>query len=141
MSTPTRSIWADQFNTPTVQTLRADLAATSTPLFDQLRTMLLGMDEIVESIRWFGDCWHWTIEYRLEDHHEDDAIGILMQFLEQERDHPTEVAGTAVACEFLATLQGARGVDNRQEMRRARRLLRDHGVAPPPEMSALAGSH
>ena len=78
MSTPIRPIWADQFNTPTVQSLRDDLAVTSTPLFDQLRTMFLGLDEIVESIRWFGDCWHWTIEYTLEDHHEDDAVGIII---------------------------------------------------------------
>jgi len=71
---------------------------------------------------------------------EEDAIEILTHFLEAERDQPTEVAGTAVACEFLATLQGARGLDKRQEMRRARRLLRDHGVASPPEMAALAGT-
>ena len=70
----------------------------------------------------------------------DDAVEALTRFLDAERDQPTEVAGTAVACEFLATLQGARGVDNRNEMRRARRLLRDHGVASPPEMAALAGT-
>ena len=51
-------------------------AATSTPLFDQLRTMLLrGRYRRIDP--WFGDCY-WTIEYRLEDHHEDDAIGIII---------------------------------------------------------------
>ena len=72
---------------------------------------------------------------------EDHAVKGLERFLDAERDHPTEVAGTAVACEFLGTLESARGNSSRNEQRRARRLLRDHGVATPPEMAALAGAH
>jgi hypothetical protein len=79
MSTFSRTIWSDQFNTPTVAALRSELAEPAIPLFDQVRAMFQGFDEIVESIRWYGDCWHWTIEYTLEDHHdENDAIGLII---------------------------------------------------------------
>lgn len=79
MSTYSRSIWSDQFNTPTVASLRGALDEQSTQLFDQAHAMFHGLDEIVESIRWYGDCWHWTIEYTLEDHHdESDAIGLII---------------------------------------------------------------
>ena len=73
-----RAAWSDQFNTPTIDVLRGDLLDTAVPLFDQARAMFLGFDEIIESVRWFGDCWHWTIEFALEDHHEDDSLGIII---------------------------------------------------------------
>ena len=78
MAKYTRLVWTDEHNAPTVETLRAALEPTDAPLFDQARALFMGLEEIEESFRWFGDCWHWVIQYRLADHHEDEPLGIII---------------------------------------------------------------
>ena len=67
MSTYSRSVWSEQFNTPTIATLRGALDDQAIQLFDQALAMFQGLDEIVDSIRWYGDCWHWTLGYLLDE--------------------------------------------------------------------------
>ncbi len=68
--------WEDRFNRPTVSRLRAGLDGKSTELFDILRSHLLELDGVTEGFAWRGDCWRWTIEYRIKRSKDPLAIVI-----------------------------------------------------------------
>ena len=59
--------WTDEFNVPTPEALRAELVDESKSLFDKLRKEMSGFDGVQESCRWYGDCWHWTLAYLLDE--------------------------------------------------------------------------
>jgi hypothetical protein len=61
-----RVAWEDRFNRPTVNRLRAGLDDKAVKLFDVLRSHLLELDGVTEGFAWRGDCWRWTIEYRIK---------------------------------------------------------------------------
>ncbi|MCA9295812.1 MAG: hypothetical protein KC983_04830 [Phycisphaerales bacterium] len=60
-----RVAWLDQYNEPDFKDLRKELVAESQRLFDDTRKKLLGFEGVTEHAVWYGDCWHWTVEYRL----------------------------------------------------------------------------
>jgi hypothetical protein len=58
--------WLDRFNEPSIATLRKGLEEDAAAIFDDARKMLLSLADCMEEQRlWMGDCWHWTICYRL----------------------------------------------------------------------------
>ncbi len=59
-----RLAWEARFNEPTARQLRADLPAAAAEHMDKARRCLLRMDGVVEELRWYGECWRWSIEYR-----------------------------------------------------------------------------
>jgi hypothetical protein len=59
--------WTDEFNVPTPESLRKELVEESTETFDQLRKLMNGFDGITEDCRWYGDCWHWSLTYLLDE--------------------------------------------------------------------------
>ena len=59
--------WTDEFNVPSPEQLRKELTDESCPVFDELRALLGGHDGVVEQPRWYGDCWHWTLSYLLDE--------------------------------------------------------------------------
>ena len=60
--------WLDRFNEPSVATLRKGLEEEPAGIFDEARKMLTSLAECMEEQRlWMGDCWHWTICYRIHD--------------------------------------------------------------------------
>ncbi len=71
-----RIAWDDRFNRPTVSRLRAGLDDKSTQLFDVLRSHLLELDGVTEGFAWRGDCWRWTIEYRIK--RSEDPLAIVI---------------------------------------------------------------
>lgn len=78
MSNFTRPIWTNEFSTPTIESLRGELEATSRPLFDHARSLFMDMDEIEQDFAWYGECWHWVITFSLADHHDDEPLGIII---------------------------------------------------------------
>lgn len=67
-------VWTDRFRSPSSGDLRESLRAQSRPLFDVLRKRLLQMNGVRESIAWYGDCWHWSFEYRTRHSNEPFAV-------------------------------------------------------------------
>jgi len=59
-----RPAWTDRFKTPDTAVLRGGLRSDARPLFDAIRKRLLELKGIREDIAWYGECWHWTLEYR-----------------------------------------------------------------------------
>ncbi|MBG83810.1 MAG: hypothetical protein CMJ40_04600 [Phycisphaerae bacterium] len=59
--------WTDEFNVPTPEALRKELVEESTETFDQLRKLMNGFDGVTEDCRWYGDCWHWSLTYLLDE--------------------------------------------------------------------------
>jgi hypothetical protein len=71
-----RTAWENRFNQPTVSRLRAALDDESARLFDVLRGHLLELHGVTEGFAWRGDCWRWTIEYRVKRNEDPLAIVI-----------------------------------------------------------------
>lgn len=67
--------WKDRFNRPTVTQLRKLLEGT-TASFDEARKRLLDLDGVQEVTAWYGDSWHWTIEYRVDQ--SDEPLALLV---------------------------------------------------------------
>ena len=75
-----RSPWRDEFNVPSVDDLRFDLPVPAAELFDSLREFLESKSGLTEGVRWYGDCWFWTIAYFLEGEstEEDDPFMLIV---------------------------------------------------------------
>lgn len=73
---PTVPVWLDEFNEPTCAALRSTLTELTLQSFDAVYAYLSGIADIEESMRWFGDCWHWTIAFTLPG--EDDPLAIII---------------------------------------------------------------
>jgi hypothetical protein len=59
-----RLAWTDRFKAPACQMLRLALDAQARSRFDLIRKRLLELPGISETVAWYGDCWHWSLEYR-----------------------------------------------------------------------------
>ncbi len=57
-----------------------DLPVPAAELFDIARDFLNERDGVVESLRWYGDCWFWAVVYFLEGENttEDDPVAIIV---------------------------------------------------------------
>jgi len=71
-----RTPWQDRFNEPTPYQLRCGLPEMSAKLFDRMRSRLRDLDGIEEGVAWYGVCWRWAIEFRLDD--DADPLAILI---------------------------------------------------------------
>lgn len=56
--------WTDRFQKPTPQRLRESLPKASQSLFDAIRRRLVELPGVKEDLIWYGDSWHWALEYR-----------------------------------------------------------------------------
>ena len=63
MSNLNRSIWMDEFSTPTIESLRGEIPSANRALFDQAKSIFTDLDEIEHGFAWYGDCWHWVITF------------------------------------------------------------------------------
>jgi hypothetical protein len=59
-----RPAWTDRFKAPSADVLRGGLDGNARQRFDALRKRLLELEGISEAVAWYGDCWHWSLEYR-----------------------------------------------------------------------------
>jgi hypothetical protein len=71
-----RIAWENRFNQPTVSSLRSSLDNESAKLFDVIRRHLMEFDGVTEGFAWRGDCWRWTIEYRIK--RSEDPLAIVI---------------------------------------------------------------
>jgi hypothetical protein len=69
-----RLIWSDRFQTPTIRQLREALKANTRPVFDAARKRLLEIEGVREELVWYGECWHWSIEFRIRLSREPLAV-------------------------------------------------------------------
>jgi hypothetical protein len=69
-----RRAWDDRYNQPTAEQLREALPTEVGELFDALRGFLCELDNVTEAMCWNGECWRWTLEYRLPQHEEPLAV-------------------------------------------------------------------
>jgi len=60
-----RPVWSDRFNQPSLASLREGLSAAGRRLFDAARRNLNEIEQVREQPVWYGECWHWSIEYRV----------------------------------------------------------------------------
>jgi hypothetical protein len=56
--------WTDRFRSPSPEDLRENLRANMRHSFDVLRKRLQALQGARETVAWYGDCWHWSLEYR-----------------------------------------------------------------------------
>jgi hypothetical protein len=69
-----RLAWDDRYNCPTAEQLRQGLNGEPGKLFDALRNFLRDLEDVSETTVWYGECWRWSLEYRLTDHSEPLAV-------------------------------------------------------------------
>ncbi len=60
-----RLAWADRFQKPTIATLRDALSANARHHFDNIYKRMLELENVREDLTWYGDCWKWSIEFRM----------------------------------------------------------------------------
>ena len=71
-----RKAWKDRFNRPTLQQLRSELPGDQRSYLDAARERLLDLDGVQEVAAWYGESWHWTIEYRVDQ--SEDPLAVLI---------------------------------------------------------------
>ena len=95
-----RVAWEARFNEPTTDQLRAGLRPAAARLMDRIRRCLNQLDGVVEGIRWYGECWRWSIEYRTDLSAEPLALLI---------PSPADLRlAVPMTCEFLRALPTSR---------------------------------
>lgn len=70
------SIWTDEFNTPTVDGLRKLVLLDAKKAFDRAKTKIVALENITVEVKWFGECWFWTIAFCSEFMEEPLAVMI-----------------------------------------------------------------
>ena len=110
MSTP-QTAWTNQFCTPTVAQLRRNLPVGAAEYFDRTRKTLLKLGGLVESPRWYGDCWFWSLGYFIDGEHleDDDPVALIIPASEDLQ------LAMPLEAEFLKTVN----------VRRLKRAIRD----------------
>ncbi len=71
-----RLAWEARFNQPTPDQLRAGLSPAAARLMDRVQRCLNQLDGVVVGLRWYGECWRWSIEYRTEL--SDEPLALLI---------------------------------------------------------------
>jgi hypothetical protein len=74
------SIWTDEFNAPTVEGLRKLLLNDCKKAFDKAKSKINSLGECKEAVRWYGDCWFWTVTYSVPD--SENPLAVIVPFEE-----------------------------------------------------------
>ncbi len=95
-----RLAWEARFNEPTPDQLRAGLPPAAARLMDRVQRSLNQLEGVVEGLRWYGECWRWSIEYRTEL--SADPLALLIP-------SPADLRlAVPLTCEFLRALPTSR---------------------------------
>jgi len=70
------SIWTDEYKTPSVDGLRKLVVCDAKKAFDKTRSKLHALGEVREELKWFGDCWYWSIAFISEE--TDDLLALMI---------------------------------------------------------------
>ena len=71
-----RLAWEARFNEPTPDQLRAGLPPAAARLMDRVQRSLTRLDGVAQGLRWYGECWRWSIEYRTD--HSAEPLALLI---------------------------------------------------------------
>ena len=66
--------WQDRFSRPSIHHLREDLHGPARQAFDSLVSGLRGVSDLSEACAWHGECWRWTVEFRIAGSMEPLAV-------------------------------------------------------------------
>ena len=95
-----RLAWEARFNQPTPDQLRAGLPPAAARLMDRVQHAMSQLDGVAQGIRWYGECWRWSIEYRTD--HSDEPLALLIP-------SPADLRlAVPLTCEFLRALPTSR---------------------------------
>lgn len=75
-----KPVWEDRFATPTAEALRRDLSKQSVALIDHLRTALLSVSGVRETVAWCGVTWKWSLVYK-------DSSGRIVAYIVPQPAH------------------------------------------------------
>jgi hypothetical protein len=70
------SIWTDEFNSPTIESLRNLTINDSKKAFDKAKNKILALENVSLDVKWYGDCWFWSVVFISEFMEEPLAIMI-----------------------------------------------------------------
>lgn len=62
--------WANRFAMPTIAELRAGLSGEAAPVFDHARRVLNDLPGVIESLKWMGVPWSWSLAYTVAGEHD-----------------------------------------------------------------------
>jgi hypothetical protein len=71
-----RVAWVDRFQKPSTAKLREALPAATKSIFDAIRKRLNELSGVKEDLSWYGDSWHWVLEYRTR--HSNEPLALLI---------------------------------------------------------------
>ncbi|MBT6268725.1 MAG: hypothetical protein HOI88_00030 [Phycisphaerae bacterium] len=57
------SIWTDEFNTPSIESLRKLVINDAKKSFDKSISKIVGLENVTTDVKWYGECWYWTVAF------------------------------------------------------------------------------
>lgn len=57
------SIWTDEFNTPSIESLRNLVINDAKKSFDKSMSKIVGLENVTTDVKWYGECWYWTVAF------------------------------------------------------------------------------
>jgi hypothetical protein len=70
------SIWTDEFKNPSLDGLRKLVLLDAKKAFDKAKTKILALENVEVEVKWYGECWFWTIAFMSDFMEEPLAIMI-----------------------------------------------------------------
>ncbi|MDE1038331.1 MAG: hypothetical protein OR996_05750 [Phycisphaerales bacterium] len=57
------SIWTDEYNTPSIEILRKLVINDAKKSFDNSMSKIVGLENVTTDVKWYGECWYWTVAF------------------------------------------------------------------------------
>jgi len=57
------SIWTDEYNTPSIESLRKLVINDAKKSFDNSMSKIVGLENVTTDVKWYGECWYWTVAF------------------------------------------------------------------------------
>ena len=114
-------IWTDEFNSPTIKGLRVLAINDAKKAFDKAIVKIEALENVVTDVKWYGECWFWTVSFHSD--FLDEPLAIMIPAEEN-----LQIA-TPLTHEFIDQLS----------TRRLKRFVRDGlELAMPPHRTTWA---
>ena len=57
------SIWTNEYNTPSIESLRKLVINDAKKSFDKSMSKIVGLENVTTDVKWYGECWYWTVAF------------------------------------------------------------------------------
>jgi len=74
------SIWTDEYNKPSIEDLRKFALNDSKKAFDKAQTKILALDNVTTEVKWYGECWFWTVAFMSD--FTDEPLAVMIPAFE-----------------------------------------------------------